>query len=87
MYESASGERFTFYCRRAQAPQTALRYLASGVVGSYTWVDDDIAFVVSGPADQGRLKRVAEAVYEQIETRQSSGLLPGMVSDARGARH
>jgi anti-sigma factor RsiW len=86
MYESASGERFTFYCRRAQAPQTALRYLASGVVGSYTWVDDDIAFVVSGPADQARLKRVAEAVYEQIETRQSSGLLPGMVSDARSAR-
>jgi anti-sigma factor RsiW len=86
MYESASGERFTFYCRRAQSPQTALRYLASGVVGSYTWVDDDIAFVVSGPADQARLKRVAEAVYEQIETRQQSGLAPGMVSDARGSR-
>ena len=86
MYESASGERFTFYCRKAQAPHSALRYRASGVVGSYTWVEDDVAFVVSGPADQARLKKVAEAVYEQIETRQQTGSLLRMLSDARGGR-
>jgi anti-sigma factor RsiW len=86
MYESASGERFTFYCRKAQAPQTSLRYRASGVVGSYTWVEDDVAFVVSGPADQARLKKVAESVYEQVEQRPQTGALRRMLSDARGGR-
>jgi anti-sigma factor RsiW len=86
MYESTSGERYTFYCRTAQAPHSALRYRASGVVGSYTWVEDGVAFVVSGPADQARLKKVAEAVYEQVETRQQTGALPRVVSDARGGR-
>jgi anti-sigma factor RsiW len=86
MYESASGERFTFYCRKAQAPHSALQYRASGVVGSYTWVEGDIAFVVSGPADQARLKKVAEAVYEQVETRQQTGALPRVMSDAHGGR-
>jgi hypothetical protein len=87
MYENAAGERFTFYCRKAPSPHSSLRYLASGVVGSYTWVEDDIAFVVSGPADQVKLKRVAEAVYEQIEARpQASSLAPGILSDARNVR-
>ena len=87
MYEGASGERFTFYCRRAQAPHSALQYRASGVVGSYSWVEDDIAFVVSGPADQARLRKVAEAVYEQLETRQQTGMIPRALSDARGGRN
>ena len=57
------------------------------MVGSYTWVEDDVAFVVSGPADQARLKRVAESVYEQVEQpRQRTGALPRALSDARGAR-
>jgi len=82
MYEGLSGERFTIYCRRANAPESALRYRAAGLVGSFSWVGDDVAFVVSGPADRARLQKVAEAVYEQIETRQQTGAL----SDARGGR-
>jgi anti-sigma factor RsiW len=73
MYEGATGERFTLYCRRDQAPHTALRYRATGPVGSYFWVQDDVAFVVSGPADRARLQKVAEAVYDQLETRQQTG--------------
>ena len=86
MYEGATGERFTVYCRRAMAPQSALRYRAAGTVGSFTWVEDDVAFVVSGPAEQARLKKVAEAVYEQIETRQQTGMLLRALSDLRGTR-
>lgn len=82
MYEGTSGERFTIYCRRAKAPESALRYRAAGVVGSVSWVEDDVAFVVSGPSDRARLQKVAEAVYEQIEPRQPTG----RVSDARGVR-
>jgi anti-sigma factor RsiW len=86
MYEGATGERFTIYCRRAMAPASALRYRAAGTVGSFIWVEDDVAFVVSGPPDQARLKKVAEAVYEQLDPRQQSGALPRMLSDARGRR-
>ena len=75
MYEGTTGERFTIYCRRDQAPQTALRYRAAGPVGSVFWVEDEVAFVVSGPADRARLQKVAEAVYEQIETRQQTGAM------------
>ena len=83
MYEGTSGERFTIYCRREQQPQSALRYRAVGPVGSVFWVEDDMAFVVSGPAARARLQRIAETVYEQIETRPQTGALPRMLSDAR----
>ena len=86
MYETASGERFTVYCRRDQGPQSALRYRASGPIGSIFWIEDEVAFVVSGPADRARLQKVAEAVYEQIETRQQTGALLRMLSDARSGR-
>ena len=81
MYESASGERFTIYCRRDQTPQSGLRYRASGPFGSVFWIEDEVAFVVSGPADRARLRKVAEAVYEQIETRQQTSSLLRMLSD------
>ena len=42
--------------------------------------------MVSGPADQARLQKVAEAVYEQVETRQQTGALLRVLSDARGAK-
>ena len=45
-----------------------------------------MAFVVSGPADRARLQKVAEAVYEQVETRQQTGSLLRMLSDARSGR-
>src|SRR5947209_13849417 len=83
MYEALSGERFTVYCRRAKAPESALRYRATGAVGSFSWVGDDVAFVVSGPADRARLQKVAEAVYEQVENRPQTGMLPRFLSDAR----
>lgn len=72
MYEGATGERFTIYCRRSAAPQSALRYRAAGVVGSFFWAENDVAFVVSGPADRTRLHKVAEAAYEQFESRQQT---------------
>jgi anti-sigma factor RsiW len=84
MYETATGERFTLYCRRDQAPHTALRYRANGPVGSYFWVNDDVAFVVSGPADRARLQKLAESVYEQIESRpQQTGMMLRQLSEAK----
>jgi anti-sigma factor RsiW len=65
MYEGPSGERFTIYCSRSQAPGTALRYQVAGSVAAFYWVDDNKGFVVSGPADRDRLLKVAQSVYDQ----------------------
>jgi len=83
MYEGNSGERYTVYSRRAPAPQSALRYRAAGVVGSFFWFDDDVGYVVSGPADRARLQKVAEQVYEQMEMRLKTG---ATTPDARVAQ-
>ena len=72
MYEGASGERFTLYCVRSNAPDTALRYRAAGSIAAFYWVNDDVVHVISGPSDRERLKKVAEAVYTALETRSNS---------------
>jgi anti-sigma factor RsiW len=67
MYESASGERFTIYCAKATAPESALRYKSTDGSAAFYWVDDKIAYVVSGPADRDRLEQVTKTVYEQVD--------------------
>ena len=67
MYESPSGERFTIYCAKADEPETALRYTSETQFAAFYWVDDKIAYVVSGPADRERLESVTKAAYEQID--------------------
>jgi anti-sigma factor RsiW len=69
MYESPGGERYTFYCTRSLAPPTALRYRATDGVAAVQWVESDIGFVMSGPANRERLLQIAQSVYEQLESR------------------
>jgi anti-sigma factor RsiW len=69
MYENASGERYTLYCARSSAPETALHYDVAGQVAAVYWVDGDVGFVVSGPADRDRLLKIAQAAYEQLDRR------------------
>lgn len=67
MYEGPSGERFTLYCARRAGPQTALRYQAAEAIAAFYWIEGELSYVVAGPADRGRLQKVAEAAYEQLE--------------------
>ncbi|HVV79053.1 MAG TPA: anti-sigma factor [Pseudolabrys sp.] len=67
MYESASGERFTIYCSKSKVPETALRYKDSDRTAAFFWVDDNRAYVVSGPADRDRMETVTKAIYDQVE--------------------
>lgn len=67
MYEGPSGERFTIYCAKATAPETALRYKSDSSFAAFYWVDDKVAYVVSGPADRDRLEKVTKSVYEQVD--------------------
>ncbi|HEU4661936.1 MAG TPA: anti-sigma factor [Pseudolabrys sp.] len=71
MYEGPSGERFTVYCARSHSPQTALRYRDGAHAAAFFWVEDNVAYVVSGPADRDRLRKVTKAVWEQIDGRKS----------------
>jgi len=67
MYEGSSGERFTMYCAPSASPETALRFRNDAGIAAFYWVDKEVAFVVSGPAERERLKAVAEAIYEQVD--------------------
>ncbi len=66
-HEGASGERFTIYHARTNAPQTAMRYKAADRVAGFYWVDHGVAHVVTGPTDRDRLQQVAQAAYDQID--------------------
>ena len=67
MYEGPSGERFTIYCAKATTPETALRFKESNRAAAFYWVDDKVAYAVSGPANRDRLEQVAKSVYEQVD--------------------
>ena len=67
MYESPSGERFTIYCAKAGVPETALRFKSDERFAAFSWVDDKVGYVVSGPADRARLEAVTKTVYEQVD--------------------
>ena len=67
MYEGASGARFTIYCAKAGTPETALHYKSEERFAAFYWVDDKIAYVVSGPADRERLEKVTKTIYEQVD--------------------
>lgn len=67
MYEGASGERFTIYCSKAVVPESALHFKEGERFDAFYWVDDKVAFAVSGPADRERLEQVTKSVYEQVD--------------------
>lgn len=75
MYEGPTGERYTLYCARSDAPESALRYRAAGTVAAYYWIDDNRAYVISGPADRDRLLKVAQSAYDQLEAAPKNGSL------------
>lgn len=69
MYEGPSGERFTLYCGQTSDHQTALRYTAGSQNAAYYWVDQNVAYVLSGPAERDKLRDIAQAAYDQIDSR------------------
>ena len=67
MYENASGERYTIYCGRSSAPETALRYSEKGSATAIYWATHDVAYVVSGVGGRKQLSEVAVAAYKELE--------------------
>ncbi|MPZ58781.1 MAG: anti-sigma factor [Rhizobiales bacterium] len=69
MYEGANGERFTLYSSTQRQPQMAFRYNVVDKFAAVHWIDSEIGFVMSGPADRDRLGKIAQSAYEQLENR------------------
>jgi anti-sigma factor RsiW len=67
MYETPSGERFTLYCGRTADRETALLYKSNDQNAAYYWVDNNLAYVLSGPAEPDKLREIAQAAYDQID--------------------
>ena len=51
--------------RPRRRPRCASR--ATTASAAFYWVDDKVAYVVSGPADRDRLETVTKSVYEQVD--------------------
>ena len=69
MYEAASGERFALYCGHTKDQETALRYTGGDRNAAYYWVDGNLAYVLTGPAEPDKLRAIAQAAYEQLDLR------------------
>ena len=85
MYESPTGERYTLYCSKSAAPRTALRYQAAENVAAVQWIESDIGYVVSGPADRDRLLKIAQTAYEQMESRTPTRSSANQLISRRGS--
>ena len=69
MYDGQSGERFTIYCSRTNAPDTALRYKDSDRTAALYWVDGKRGYVVSGPADHDATQPFVQQLAREIDIR------------------
>jgi anti-sigma factor RsiW len=69
MYEGPSGERYTLYCGRTSDQESALRYMTGRQNAAYYWVDQNLFYVLSGPAEQDKLHTIAQTAYDQIDQR------------------
>lgn len=67
MYENTSGERFTLYVGQTKDQATALRYITGERSAAYYWVDGDLFYVLTGPAERDRLHAIAQSAYDQID--------------------
>jgi anti-sigma factor RsiW len=85
MYETPAGERYTFYCSRANAPRSALRYNTAGDAAAVLWVESDMGYVVSGPAERERLIEIAQSAYREIESRLPSRRTENQATTRRGS--
>ena len=68
MYQDAQGQRLTLYVRThiKDNQETAFRFEQEGKVGVFYWVDRSLGYAMSGEISKPELRRVANAVYHQL---------------------
>lgn len=68
MYQDAKGQRLTLYVRvdAESLRESAFRFAQEKNVGVFYWVDQKLAYALSGEIEKADLLRVATAVYKQL---------------------
>jgi anti-sigma factor RsiW len=68
MYQDNKGQRLTLYVRSdaTASRETAFRFAQEKTVGVFYWVDQKLAYALSGEIEKGELLRVANTVYRQL---------------------
>jgi len=68
MYQGENGVRVTLTTAKAPVEsQTDFQWSAEGKIGAVAWFEHGLAFVVAGPAEEARLKRLADRVCNAYE--------------------
>ena len=69
MYESAQGNRLTFYVtRRPQGVgKTAFRYAHEDGIGVFYWIDEILSYALAGELDKATLLDISKTVYDQLD--------------------
>jgi len=68
MYEDGSGRRLTLYLRKEIGlNNTSFRFYERSGCGSFYWIDQPLAYALSGRLTREELLSLANAVYAQLE--------------------
>lgn len=68
MYEDKSGKRLTLLLgRTAKKNETAFQFASSGAVETLYWMDNGLAYAVSGEVNREALRTVADLCYRQFQ--------------------
>lgn len=68
MYEDKSGKRLTLLLGRTQKKdETAFQFASSGPVETLYWMDNGLAYAVSGEVNREALRTVADLCYRQFQ--------------------
>jgi anti-sigma factor RsiW len=68
MYQDSKGQRLTLYVRPDAEPsrESAFRFAQEKNVGVFYWIDQKLAYALSGEIEKAHLLRVATTVYKQL---------------------
>lgn len=68
MYEDKSGKRLTLLLgRTAKKSETAFQFASNGAVETLYWMDNGLAYAVSGEVSREALRAVADLCYRQFQ--------------------
>jgi anti-sigma factor RsiW len=70
MYQDARGARLTLYLshKPADKGEAAFRYAQEGKIGVFYWIDNDMSYALSGEMEKADLLRIANAVYQALNS-------------------
>lgn len=77
MYEDGKGTRLSCYFLSADpGRQTEFKYRNQNGIGAFYWVDEGLAYAITGNADRDLLLKVADIVYQQNAPEAAKAKIP-----------